>query len=253
MLKILFGLLLLINGVLFALQQGFLGAWPPSGSREPSRLTQQMNAGQLKLVPLPDAKPAVAPAATAVTATPVATVAPVAAPAPATVQTLARADKISAVLACTEVGNFDATEAKRFETQLAALSLGNRLTRSPVQDNARFMVYIPPLASKDAADKKASELKRLGVADFFVIQDHTALQWGISLGIFKSAEAARNHLAALAQKGVHSARIGTQSPAPNKFLFQLRGLDASGKSSLDKIKANFPHQELRDCSNQLAT
>jgi hypothetical protein len=252
MLKILFGLLLLINGVLFALQQGFLGAWPPSGSREPSRLTQQMNAGQLKLVPLPDAmpdaKPAVAPAA--VTATPVATVT---APALATVQTLARADKISAVLACTEVGNFDATEAKRFETQLAALSLGNRLTRSPVQDNARFMVYIPPLASKDAADKKASELKRLGVADFFVIQDHTALQWGISLGIFKSAEAARNHLAALAQKGVHSARIGPQNPAPNKFLFQLRGLDASGKSSLDKIKGNFPHQELRDCTNQLAT
>jgi len=151
-----------------------------------------------------------------------------------------------------EVGNFDATEAKRFETQLASLSLGNRLTRNQTQENARYMVYIPPLANKDMADKKAAELKRMGIEDFFVIQDHSALQWGISLGIFKSEEAARNHLAALNKKGVHSARVNAHNSATDKIVFQLRGLDAPARNSLNKIKSNFPHQELRECTAPIA-
>lgn len=161
-------------------------------------------------------------------------------------------EKASDVVACTEIGNFDAAEAKNFETKLAALTLGDRLTRRPVQENARFIVYIPPLANKEAADKKGGELKRLGVDDFFVITEHTPLQWGISLGIFKSEEAARNHLAALNQKGVRSARVGPHNVAAPKFAYQLRRIDASTKAGLDKIRATFPRQEERACSNTAA-
>ena len=234
MLKILFGLLLVINGGLYAFQHGYLDAWSPSG-REPSRLNQQLHADQLKLIPLPAAGTTVA--ASTVTAA-----------APDAEKNLARADKMSDVLACTELGNFDAAEAKRFETQLAALSLGERLTRRTIQENVRHMVYIPPLSGKDAADKKAGELKQLGVTDFFVIQDKSALQWGISLGIFKSEEAARNHLAALNKKGVRSARLGEQGSSVSKFAFQLRSLDAAAKNSVEKIKEDFPRQEMRECS-----
>ncbi len=233
MLKILFGLLLLTNGGLYAFQQGWLGTWSPA-SREPSRLTQQLNPGQLKLIPVSAARPA-SPSATSVTEAPAE-------------ENLARADKISDVLACTEIGNFDAVESKRFESQLASLALGERLTRRTIQESARHMVYMPPQADKDAAEKKAGELKRLGVNDFFVIQDGSALQWGISLGIFKSEEAARNHLNALNQKGVRSARIGMHSPSASKFAFQLRGLDMAIKNSVVKIKGNFPRQELRECT-----
>lgn len=230
MLKILFALLFLANTGLIAYQRGYLEAWSPS-SHEPTRLQQQLNAGQLKLMPTALAKPVVA--------------------APEE-ENLARADKISNVLACTEVGNFDAAEAKKFEAQLAALALGERLTRRAIPETARHMVYIAPLAGKEAADKKAGELKRLGVEDFFVIQDGSALQWGISLGIFKSEEAARNQLTALSQKGVRSARIGAHNPAANKFAFQLRGLDASAKGRLGKIREDFPRQELRECASPAA-
>ena len=106
----------------------------------------------------------------------------------------------------------------------------------------------PPLAGKEAADKKAGELKQLGVTDFFVIQDKSALQWGISLGIFKSEEAARNHLAALNKKGVRSARLGEQGSSVSKFALQLRGLDVVAKNSVEKIKEDFLRQEMRECS-----
>ncbi len=252
MLKILFGLLLLINGGLFAYQQGYLDSLSPS-NREPSRLTQQMNADKLKLIP--KTAPAKSDADTNTEDKADARIekkaeekveALVASAEPE--KNLARADKLSNVLACTEVGNFDTAEAKKFETQLATLSLGDRLTRRSIPENVRHMVYIPPLANKEAADKKAGELKRLGVEDFFIIQDNSPLQWGISLGIFKSEEAARNQLAALNQKGVRSARVGAHTPIATKVAFQLRGLDGAAKNRVAKIKEGFPRQELRECS-----
>lgn len=249
MLKILFGLLLLINSGLFAYQQGYLDTLSPS-SREPSRLAQQLNADKLNLISTTavvatddktgaksDAKSEAKSEAKAAVVTP-----------PEPEKNLARADKMSNGLACAEVGNFDTAEAKKFEAQLAALSLGDRLTRRAIPENVRHMVYIPPLANKEAADKKAGELKRLGVEDFFVIQDNSPLQWGISLGIFKSEEAARNQLAALNQKGVRSARVGAHTPSGTKVAFQLRGLDVAAKNSVTKIKEAFPKQELRECS-----
>jgi hypothetical protein len=90
-------------------------------------------------------------------------------------------------------------------------------------------------------------LRNLGVTDFYVIQDSSEQRWGISLGIFKSEEAARAHLATLAQKGIRSARIVDYKVPSNKIAFQLRDLDVNAKGNLDKIKADFPRQESRSC------
>jgi hypothetical protein len=235
MLKILFLCLLLINGGLVAFQQGYLDDLFPS-SREPVRLKQQLNADKLKLLTSADAPATAASASTSTTAS-----APVA-------EKVVVQNAAPSIAACTEVGAFDETEAKKFETQLAALSLGDRLSRRALSDGTRRMVYIPPLGSKEAADKKAAELKRFGVEDFFVIQDNSPLQFGISLGIFKSEEAAKKHLADLAQKGVRSARIGLHGAATGKIAFQLRGLNTATQASLQKIKEGFPRQDIHDCT-----
>jgi cell division protein FtsN len=235
MLKILFLCLLLINGGLLAFQQGYLNDLFPS-TREPARLKQQLNAEKLKVLPPADTAVASASAATAAT--------------PAEKVTLPASAVAAApvVAACTEVGIFDEADAKKFETQLAALSLGDRLTRRPILEGTRHIVYIPPQGNKDGADKKAAELKKLGVEDFFVIQDNSPLQWGISLGVFKTEEAAKKHLAELAVKGVRSARVGAHGAATNKVAFQLRGLDAATQTSLQKIKEGYPRQDVHDCS-----
>jgi hypothetical protein len=222
---------LAINGGLLAFQQGWLDPLLPS-SHEPSRLAQQLHADQLTLVPLAENKPA---ASVPVSAPPAAEPEPVATATPA-------------VAACTEIGNFDTAEAQRFESRLASMSLGARLTRRTIPDNARYIVYIPPLASKEVADKKAAELRGLGVEDFFVIQDNSALQSGISLGVFKSEEAARAHLAALNKKGVRSAKISAHGTNGNKMAFQLRGIDAATKGSIDKVREGFPRQQWRECA-----
>lgn len=239
MLKFFFWLLLLANAALFAYQQGYLETLLPSG-REPDRIGRQINADKVRLIPEPKAPGIPDPASV-----------PAAAAAPtATIASAAPASNMSntpALSACAEIGNFNAEDAKRFSAQMAALSLGDRMSRRNVQEVASHIVYIPPQADKDAAEKKAGELRRLGVNDFFIIQDNSSLRWGISLGVFKLEEAARAHLADLNQKGVHSARIGERTVTSDMVAFQLHGLDANAKNALEKIKAGFPKQELRSC------
>lgn len=212
--------------------------------------------------PKPAATPAApAPATPVVPAAPATPAAPPAAE-PAPVSTVPAAAKVQAVstasdagkpaakpvvLACAEIGNFNAEEAKRFSAQLAPLALGRRVTQRPVLEVASHMVYIPPQADKEAAEKKAGELRRLGIDDFFIIQDNSPLRWGISLGVFKMEEAARAHLANLNQKGVRSARIGQRSVSTHLVAFRLRDLDEDSSKAVQKVKAAYARQEMRSC------
>ncbi|MGH8807832.1 MAG: SPOR domain-containing protein [Noviherbaspirillum sp.] len=228
MLKFFFWILLLANAGLIAYQQGYFDTFLSSG-HEPARMANQLNADKVKVIPEPKRAPAPA-------APPAAEPAPLAAPAPKPV-----------VIACTEIGNFNPDEARRFKAELSASSFGERVSQRPIQEVASHMVYIPPQADKDAADKKAGELQRLGINDFFVIQDNSPMRWAISLGVFKQEEAARAHLANLNQKGVRSARIAPRTVNTNMIAFQARNLDADAKGSLQRIKAGFPKQEIRGC------
>lgn len=268
MLKILFLLLLTINGGLFAFQQGYLDDWMPS-NREPARVKQQLNPDKLQLLPAADAnanadatltaasgtqtksedkseaRVAVVEAQSTLDKTVAAVEQTMAASAPAEV---ADTRSNAGNAACTEIGNFDAAEAKRFETRLAALAIKGKVKRRPIPDSLRHVVYIPPQASRAAAEKKAAELKNLGVDDFFIIQEPTPLQWGISLGVFKTEEAARKHLADLNKKGVRSARISDRGSSTGKVAFQLSAINADTLAGLKKIKADFPRQEIRNCT-----
>lgn len=251
MLKFFFWILLLANAALFAYREGAFETLLPSG-HEPGRMSRQLNADKIRLVPASEANAPSAPVPAPAAAPNAAPAAPAPTTTPGTTTGAAPAADAAAVqkpvaLACAEIGNFNAEEAKRFSARLASLSLGDRVSQHAVQEVATHIVYIPPQGDREGAEKKAGELRRLGITDFFIIQDNSNLRWGISLGVFKLEEAARAHLAALNQKGVHSARIGERSVTSNLVAFRLRGLDADARSALEKIRSGFPRQEMRGC------
>lgn len=232
------GLLLAANCGLLVYNAGYLGADSTAG-REPERLTDQRNAQSIRLLaPEPGAP---APTLALVTPSP-------AQSENAVVTSTAGTTADAGPAQCIEIGNFDVAEARRFDQQIAALGPGVRLTRRSVQEIERYIVYIPPLADKDSAERKAGELRRLGIADFYIFNDDSTLRHGISLGVFKSAEAARVQLASLTQKGVRSARISPRPAAISKTAYQLRDLDAPAQAALAKIRSAFPRQENRACA-----
>lgn len=236
MLKVFFGALLAANVALLGYGQGWFGDFD-SEEHEPQRLKAQLNARQLTVIP--------AAKATALAAAP-ATDAPAAMPAPAP----ATARPAPAPLvACLEAGAFPAADARRFEAQLAALDLGERLTRRPApgQDISSYMVMIPPSATRDAAEKKAADLRAKGLTNFYIIPDGQPQKNGISLGVFKAEAAAQTQLAALVKQGVTAARIAPRYSASKQVLFQFRDIDAATRTRLQRIAARFPEQPLRGC------
>ncbi|MDL2354915.1 MAG: SPOR domain-containing protein [Pseudomonadota bacterium] len=227
MLKFAFWSLLCINGVLFAYSQGLLGHIA-GNEREPARMHNQLNPAKLRLVPAPVA------GAAALAEPPPTTPVPV--PVPLTV--------------CIEVGNFGPAEARRFEARLAPLALGERLSRQtvvPATEATSHIVYIPPQGSKEGAERKAGELKNLGVTSYFIMSDNSAMKWGISLGVFKSEAAAQALLASLAKQGVHSARLAARGAQDGKQAFRFRAIDAATRASIADIGAAFPALATRDC------
>lgn len=252
MLKLSIGLLLLVNLGLYGYNAGFLGSGTIEG-REPARAASQVNPERIRRVEPAAAAPASAlPAAASRTAEPEPAMTAVALAAAESASTAPlmpalAATPVAAAASCVEVGNFDAADARRFEAQLAPLGLGTRLARRNVQEVERYIVYIPPLPDKESADRKAAELRRFGIDDFYIIQDNSDLRWGISLGMFKTADAASLHLANLAQKGVRSARVAARPGPTSKTAFQLRGLDTAAQATLSRIRLGFARQETRTC------
>lgn len=249
MLKFFFWILLLANAGLLAYQQGYLDELVASG-REPGRLHNQLNADRIRVAPVP-------PQASATTIeTPAKTIevdhpasAPPSSPSPTqpTPPAAAVVGQTAELASCVEIGNFNAADAQRFEARLATLSLGDRVSRHGVQEVLRHMVYIPPQTDKEAADRKTAELRQLGITDFYVIQDNSDMRWAISLGVFKNEDIARAHLADLNRKGVRSARIGERMLTTKAVAFRFKKWDQTTKESVDKIKAEFPSQEAREC------
>ena len=210
---------------LFAYGQGALGTFKEN-EREPARIKNQLNADKLKLLS----------AASAASA---------AAPPPA-----AEPDATPAPTACLEIGNFGAAEARRFEARLAALALGDRQSRINVNAPeliTSHVVYIPSQGSQEGAERKANELKNLGVTNYFIMADNSPMKWGISLGVFKSEAAAQSLLATLNKRGVHSARIGGRGPQSSKLAYQFRAIDAATRASIEDIAGSFASQQTRSC------
>jgi hypothetical protein len=233
-LKFVFWILLGLNVVVFAVGRGYLGNFKGE-EHEPARLKSQVEPSRLKMVTPEQAQPAAsAPAASS-------------AAAPATEP--AAAAPAAAAVACTEVGPLSTNDARRFETRLARLDLGERETHVsvPFQEVTSRLVYIPGQGSKEAAERKAAELRALGLTNFFIISGDSPYKWGISLGLFKAEASAQAMLASLVKQGVRSARIAPRGPVTNHTVYQFRGIDANTRARIVEIADRYDSAEVRAC------
>lgn len=226
MLKFCFFALLAANVALFAVGQGYVGN-VADGEREPERLARQLNTKALKVIP-----PAQASAAAAAAAPP--------APPPK--------DETVAV-ACIEIGNFVLADARRFEAELAPLELGDRQSRRnvPGQEVSSYVVNIPPFANREAANRKAADLRAKGIENFYIIPDNQPMRLAISLGVFKQEAAAQTQLAALVKQGVTGARITPRYAPSKQLVFQFRDIGTTTRARLEKIAAGYKDQQVRKC------
>jgi hypothetical protein len=243
-LRFVFWSLLFLNAALFAYAQSYLGTSKGS-EEERARIKPQFEAGKLVLLTNAQADAAKAPPA------PASALAPAGAPAQAAAQASAPAAPAAAAkaLACIDVGTFSGAEAKRFESRLASLDLGDRQSRQAVQaqDVTSYLVNIPPQPSKDAADRKAAELRGLGITNFFIMSGESPMKWAISLGVFKTESGAQTLLAQLNKQGVHSARITPRGPQTTRYAYRFRDIEDDARERIVAVADAVSSAEVKNC------
>jgi sporulation related protein len=227
-----FLVLLLANVALFVW-------WRYAGSEataDPAPLARQIDPEKLRVL-LPKDLPPPAPAAPP--QPPKAAAAPAQPPAPPPV-----------ALKCMEWGSFTLTDAPRAEKVLEPLALGARLGQRRTEETAGWWVFIPPQRApnqRQAALRKASELRALGVEDYFIVQEEGQHRWALSLGVFRTEDAARARLAALRAQGVRTAIVGARETVVPKVWLQVKGVDPALETKLKELAVQIESTELRAC------
>lgn len=173
---------------------------------------------------------------------------PVVPDAPASGEASPVASSAAGAAACLEWGSFTVDGAAAARRALEPLALGARLGERTAEEAAGWWVFIAPQANRQAAQKKAAELKELGVDEYFIVQEEGRLRWSISLGVFRGEDAAQSRLAALREKGVRSAQIAQRETTVTKTWLQLRDVQPEEQPRLRSLAAGFAATELRGCS-----
>lgn len=223
-------ILIFANLLALALWKGWLGGAASYG--EPERLSNQLNPERLRL--MTEARPPAPP--------------PVVRPAPATepeaapkavdekvenkdedkaaekvVEKAAEKPAAEAVApqACVVFAGLSVDQARELTARIAKAGTGFKLSETRSDAPSSWWVNIPAQGSREGADKKAAELRRLGVDDLFIMQDPGPNQFAVSLGLYKSEAAATRLLEALKEKGVRSAQITARGAGVTRI--EVRG------------------------------
>ncbi len=113
-------------------------------------------------------------------------------------------------------------------------------------DNIRYWIYKPPMASADAAQTKAEELRKLGVEDFFIVQDDPKWRNAISFGVFRDERLADKLMEDLKAKGVRLLIKSTRNGGQGQAAIKLQHVNAQQFASLQKSQSQFPDAVLKE-------
>jgi len=122
---------------------------------------------------------------------------------------------------CLEWGPFSEVDRARALADIDSLALGKLVSQRRVESATSYWIFLPPFANKPAADKRAAELKAAGQKDVLVI-DGGPQRFAVSLGAFKTEDAANAQLVELAKQGVSGAKVGPRTQVVLQSLIVIR-------------------------------
>ena len=226
--KALVFLLILFNLLFYAFTQGYFGQaeHPDAGRIEKQVLAEGMRIVSRGEVPPEPAKPEIAPEP----------------PQPEVVNKSATVEP-----ACFAWASLSVAEADQLNALLEKKFTEFKFTRQIVAGEANgWWVFVPSLPGKAEVDKKAGEIRQLGITDYFVILDGPN-RFAISLGVYSSEKGGQERLAEVKEKGVRSARLAPRPSKDGTVNVQATG-PAEGKPALlEAVGKVLPKAEAQGC------
>lgn len=206
----------------------FLTEATPTGDARVRAL--EINAGEIEVLP-PATLAAAAPAPAKPAVNSAEQPAPNAAPKPG-------------VAACLEWGTFGTAELERAQAEITAMGAPRTIVRDLGLAPA-WWVHIAPLRSREEADRRAQAIEAAGVKDVQVVADGERWRNAISLGIFKTEEAAKARLARVKEAGVRNVAIAQRSDLLRLASLLLVEPSKTLVARMAELRSAYPGTELR--------
>lgn len=190
-------ILVLANLVLLVLVRGWLGA-PPSGAA--ARRAAPLHPERVHLLSTEPYVP--------VASTPPADAAPTTAP----VDT-----------ACLRLTGLKRDAVTHLHETIQGQSSGVQMAERITAGSHSYWVHLTPAANRVQAERRAAELKALGVNDLFVTSETHPKPYTVSIGVFKDEAIAREAVKRLENIGIKDVEMDTRSGGDAVYAVDLRG------------------------------
>ncbi len=150
-------------------------------------------------------------------------------------------------VACYEWGIFEPSKLNDVLTVVNAMSIKSNVIQQSSLEAVRYWVYRPPLANAQAAQARAEELKALGIADFFIVQEP---KWrnAISFGVFKDEKLATRLVQELQRRGVREVVKSVRNRGNGNSSLVMEGITPTLLEQLKKNQPDFPGTAIKDAA-----
>ncbi|MET0346824.1 MAG: SPOR domain-containing protein [Casimicrobiaceae bacterium] len=145
---------------------------------------------------------------------------------------------------CAEWGPFSDTDRTKALADLESLQLGRLVTQRKVDTDSAYWVNVGPYPSKGAADRRVGELRAQGVTDMSAV-DAGRGQYVVSLGIFRTEQAARARADALLRQGVPAAKVEPRQQTSAQTMLVVRDPREPVLARLKDLQPQYIGSDLR--------
>jgi len=149
--------------------------------------------------------------------------------------------------ACVEWGPIAPADVARAEDAIAALRAGLKVESRRPEESAGWWVYIPPFASRQAANQRVADLRRLGIEDYFIIPDDPKFRNAVSLGVFRSEDAAKTRFETLQKRGIRDVVLAERDTSARRVFLRMQMVTEPQRARIGELRTAFPGSEVLDC------
>jgi hypothetical protein len=109
-----------------------------------------------------------------------------------------------------------------------------------------WWVHVPPLPSREEAERRAREIRASGVADVQVVTEGERWRNAISLGIYKTKESANLRVARLRDSAVRNAAVTERNDLLRLEAIVIVEPAPDLAARMGELQAAYPAAELRE-------
>lgn len=167
-------------------------------------------------------------------------------PAPASNSAPAAVTSNPDAAACVALKHLGADDVAQITTIASPLGEAVKLKASGVQPSS-YWVNIPPGGGKDGAARRGEILAKAGITDYIIVRETGPNQFAISLGLFRSEEAAKRLIEQLQKKNVRTARITVRDNTNFAARVELRGSAGKVLPLVEDLMSRLKEAQREDC------